>query len=164
MYCPVSRAAVHKRTKEGKLSIFVYHIKYAKKGLFGKIKVVRKSPYVYIPVSEAIAWRKEIEERAIRNEEITREELVGTNPDWRGEFLEWPKKNERPSLYDMLREDGNTGLLDLLMNELILKLNPDKLPVIRKLQAKVSEEEIKKRDAAEDELIKQKARRRKGTK
>ena len=82
MYCPVSRAAVHKRTKEGKLSVFLYHVKYSKRSLFGKIKTVRQSPYAYIPVSEAIAWRKELEERAIRNEEITREELQGAKPDW----------------------------------------------------------------------------------
>lgn len=160
MYCPVSRAAVHKRTKEGRLSIFLYHVTYAKKGLFGKIKRVRKSPYVYIPVVEAIAWRKEIEERAIRNEEITREELVGENPDWRGDFLDWPKKAERPGLYDTLRENGNEGLLDMVLSEIILKLSPDKQTAISAAQDRVREEEFKKRDAVGKEMIKEKARRK----
>lgn len=108
MFCPVSRAAVHKRTKEGKLSIFLFHVTKQKKGIFGKTKVIRNAPYGYIPVSEAEAWRREIEERAVQNEEITREELEGTRADMDDEFLQWPDKNERPGLIEGLQMMGFT--------------------------------------------------------
>ncbi len=96
MYCPVSRAAVYKRIKEGKLSIFLFHVTYRKTTLFGKNKIVRDRPYGYVPVSEARAWHKEIEERAMQQGAITEEELEGSRPDWHGEFLEWKtRRNER---------------------------------------------------------------------
>lgn len=108
MFCPVSRAAVHKRTKEGKLSIFLFHVTKQKKGIFGKTKMIRNAPYGYIPVSEAEAWRREIEERAVRNEEITREELEGARADWNDEFLQWPNRRERPGLSEVLEDLGYT--------------------------------------------------------
>lgn len=106
MYCPVSRAAVHKRTKEGKLSIFLYHPTADSTGLFGKVKRVRSAPYGYIPLSEIQAWRQEIEERAIQKNEITREELEGAKPDWDGDHMKWPVKSERPGLKEALQELG----------------------------------------------------------
>ena len=36
MYCPVSRAAVYKRIKEGRLSIFLFHVTHRTTTLFGK--------------------------------------------------------------------------------------------------------------------------------
>ena len=88
MYCPVSRAAVYKRIKEGKLSIFLFHVTHRKTTLFGKNKILRENPYGYVPVSEARAWRRELEERAVRQGLITEEELEGAKPDWQGGF--WP--------------------------------------------------------------------------
>src|SRR5438874_7877067 len=75
MYCPVSRAAVYKRIKEGKLSIFLFHVTHRKTTLFGKNKILRGNPYGYIPVREARAWREELEQRAIRQGKIPEEEL-----------------------------------------------------------------------------------------
>lgn len=95
MYCPVSRAAVYKRIKEGKLSIFLFHVTHRKTTLFGKNKILRDNPYGYVPVSEARAWRMQLEERAVRQGLITEEELEGAKPDWHGEFLEWRTRNER---------------------------------------------------------------------
>ena len=92
MYCPVSRAAVYKRLKEGKLSIFTFHVKENTLRFFGGLLQLRDSPYGYIPVSEIKAWRKELEERAIAQGRITREELEGAKPDWHGEFLNWRSK------------------------------------------------------------------------
>ena len=82
MYCPVSRAAVYKRIKEGKLSIFLFHVTHRKTTLFGKNKILRDNPYGYVPVSEARAWRLELEARAVRQGLITEEELEGAKPDW----------------------------------------------------------------------------------
>jgi hypothetical protein len=75
MYCPVSRAAVYKRMKEGKLTAFNYYVNGRKTRFFGGLIVYRQMPYCYIPISEAKAWRNELEERAIEMGKITREEL-----------------------------------------------------------------------------------------
>jgi hypothetical protein len=105
MYCPVSRAAVYKRIKEGKLSIFLFHVTYRKTTLFGKNKILRDHPYGYIPASEARAWREELEERALSQGTITAEELEGAKPDWHGEFLSWQNKHDRMDYFsDMARE------------------------------------------------------------
>jgi hypothetical protein len=95
MYCPVSRAAVYKRIKEGKLSIFLFHVTHRKTTLFGKNRILRDNPYGYIPASEARAWREELEERAVSQGTITQEELEGARPNWSSEFLQWREKRER---------------------------------------------------------------------
>ena len=106
VYCPVSRAAVYKRIKEGRLTMFAYHVTWSKTTFFGKNRVLRERPYGCIPTSELKAWRAELEERAVRNGELTEEELDGLNPDWHGEFLEWPVTKERVNLLDALKKDG----------------------------------------------------------
>ncbi|WP_237764034.1 hypothetical protein [Terrimicrobium sacchariphilum] len=139
MYCPVSRAAVHKRVQEGKMSMFLFHVSHRKTTLFGKERVLRQSPFAYIPVSEAKAWRKELEERAVKQGIITETELreakpewkrqlvqrlvdsgaatvgeiEGEAPDWRGDFMLWPNKKERkPDLgtLEVLKHIGSTML------------------------------------------------------
>lgn len=89
MYAPVSRAAVHKRLKEGRMTAFCFHVKRTHKGLFGRVQEIRESPSVYIPSIEAKLWGEELKERALKREEITVEELEGAKPDWHGDFWEW---------------------------------------------------------------------------
>lgn len=101
MYCPVSRAAVYKRIQEGKLSIFLFHVTHRKTTLFGKNKILRDNPYGYIPVSEARAWRTELEARAVKQGLITEEELEGAKPDWHGKFLDWKNSSERLGMFDV---------------------------------------------------------------
>src|SRR6266404_5941961 len=105
MYCPASRAAVYKRINEGKLSIFLFHVTYRKTTLFGKNKILRDNPYGYIPVSEARAWRRELEARALQQGAITEEELEGANPDWHGEFLQWKNRRERMGFFGAMEHD-----------------------------------------------------------
>lgn len=112
MICPVSRAAVHKRIKEGRLSIFLFHVTYRKTTLFGENKILRQEPYGYIPVSECRAWREELEAKAVSQGKITPEELEGSKPDWNGEFMNWRNKSERPGLLDYLKSQNMT-LADL---------------------------------------------------
>jgi hypothetical protein len=122
MYCPVSRAAVYKRLKEGKLSIFLFHVTYRKTTLFGKNKILRDNPYGYIPVSEARAWRRELEERAVRQGLVTEEELEGSKPDWHGEFLAWRKSKERLGLFDVYRPaEVLTGLAGALVRHSLVE-------------------------------------------
>ncbi len=89
MFAPASRAAVHKRLKEGRMTAFCFHPVKTRKGLFGKVKTVRALPVVYIPVSECKAWAEEIKERMVRLGQITREELEGEKPDWSEDFWVW---------------------------------------------------------------------------
>lgn len=106
MYCPVSRAAVYKRMKEGRLSAFLFHVTEASTNFFGKGVLKRVTPYVYVPVSECRAWRKELQKRAIERGRVTEEELEGAEPDWYGEFLRWRNKKERKpdtTLYEFIK-------------------------------------------------------------
>ena len=105
MYCPVSRAAVYKRIKEGRLTMFVFHVTHCKTSFYGKQRLMRDRPYGCIPTSELKAWRAELEERAVRLGTVTREELEGAKPDWDGEFLDWPNRRERRGLLDALGLD-----------------------------------------------------------
>ena len=87
----VSRAAVHKRIKDGRLTGFFFYPTSERKSLFGKT-VRREGPYIDIPCSELEAWREELEERALRQEKVTLDELEGRSPDDRGDFYEWRSK------------------------------------------------------------------------
>jgi hypothetical protein len=123
MYCPVSRAAVHKRVKDGKLSMFLFHVTHRRTTLFGQNKILREQPYGYIPVSELQAWRKELEERAVKQGNITQEEMEGSRPDWQGEFMQWKNERERLTLVDeMLGVDGDGGLPKAIAEMVATKL------------------------------------------
>ena len=89
MFAPVSRAAVHKRLKEGRLTAFCFHTLETRSGFFGRKQAVRGTPYVYIPVSESRAWAEELKERMLRLGQISREELEGEKPDWSNDFWQW---------------------------------------------------------------------------
>lgn len=120
MYCPISRAAVYKRMKDGKLTAFNYYVTGKKAGFFGGFIGFRETPYCYIPVSEAKAWRAELEERALEQGKVTKKELdearehyrgwiykilqntdvtvrdlEGEKPDPHGDFLDWDSKWHR---------------------------------------------------------------------
>ncbi len=84
----VSRASVHDRLKQGKLTGFFFYSNKPRRFLFAKLPPKRELAVGYIPVSEASAWRKEIEERAIRKGVVTREELEKNKVDWSNRFLE----------------------------------------------------------------------------
>ncbi|MEO7931535.1 MAG: hypothetical protein ABIT76_00105 [Chthoniobacterales bacterium] len=143
MYCPVSRAAVYKRIKEGKLSIFLFHVTYRKTTLFGKNKILRENPYGYVPASEAKAWRQELEERAVKQGAITIEDLEGSKPDWHGEFLQWQNKNERMGLLDSLEVDGESPM-DFL-------ISLAKMPFQKPLSAEELRERAKARRAKDED-------------
>lgn len=92
MFAPVSRAAVHKRIKEGKLTAFCYYVTRTSKGIFGKQRQKKGLPIVYIPACELKLWASELEERMIRLGRITREEIEGDKPDWESSFWDWCAK------------------------------------------------------------------------
>jgi hypothetical protein len=92
MYVKVSRAATYKRIKEGRLTAFCFHEVEKQKRLFGGVKEVRTSPYIYVPVSEAKSWGQELEARLNAGEKLYREDIEGEEPDFKGEFFEWDSK------------------------------------------------------------------------
>ena len=113
MYAPVSRAAVHKRLKAGKMTAFCFHVVEAKRSIFGYQDKLKKRPYVYIPVSECKAWAEELKTRPDRKEAYL-EAAGGEKPDREGEFLEgpkkWPAAVKMPEMLRMVRQ----GLKEVL--------------------------------------------------
>jgi hypothetical protein len=83
MYAGVSRPAVHKRLKEGRLTGFFFYLLEAGK-LFKDRKKMSEGgrPYIYIPVSECKAWAGELKRRPSRmesgDEELSRDDVKGT--------------------------------------------------------------------------------------
>ena len=70
MFAPVSRAAVHKRMKEGRLTAFCFHVIHDEKTFFGKVRKAKATPFVFIPVSECKAWAKELAEKREKPEAL----------------------------------------------------------------------------------------------
>lgn len=95
MFAPVTRAAVHKRLKEGRMTAFCFHALGTHTGFFGKKQAIRETPVVYIPVSECKAWADEIRERMLRLGQVSQKELEGEKPDWSNKFWEW-QDSKRP--------------------------------------------------------------------
>lgn len=98
MYAKVSRAGVHKRMKEGRLTAFLFH-KVKESRLVKGRKVLDEGgrPYGFIPVSECQAWAKELEQ--IREKPALEQEVLGDR-DFDGKFLDnpkgWRKKMKKP--------------------------------------------------------------------
>lgn len=89
MYAPVSRAAIHQRIKQGKMLAFYFYLDSERRNWFGTKTARKNVAYGLIPVEEGKIWKKELEERALALNKVTREELEGEEPDWYGKFLEW---------------------------------------------------------------------------
>lgn len=104
MYVPVSRTAIHKRIKEGRLTAFFYHSKPAVGGLFYKKKEARESAYVFIPVAECKAWAEEIYEKMQRLGHISPIELEEEKPSWYREFENWCGTHDPLQLQDFYQE------------------------------------------------------------
>src|ERR1039458_9789773 len=81
MFVPVSRAAVHKRLREGRLTGFAFYVTSQGKSLWGKPRKNKARPYLVLPVSECKAWAKDLKRKAGLAEEA---EL---NPDRRHKVL-----------------------------------------------------------------------------
>jgi hypothetical protein len=70
-YVKVSRPAVHKRLKEGRLTGFLFHRVEDRRFLKGQKLVEGGHPYILIPVSECRAWGDELRDRR----ELAKEEM-----------------------------------------------------------------------------------------
>jgi len=89
MFGGISRASVHNRMEDNKLTAFIFRIvKGAKTG----ITEGRDTPYIYVPVSEVKAWAEEIKERGIKQGKVTPKETEPPKTGWVQDFLAWKKK------------------------------------------------------------------------
>ena len=64
MFVPVSRAAVHKRLREGRLTGFAFYVTSQGKSLWGKPRKIKERPYLVLSVSECKAWAKDLKRKA----------------------------------------------------------------------------------------------------
>src|ERR1017187_9505039 len=64
MFVPVTRAAVHKRIREGKLTAFAFYITKEEKSFLGVKRKTKQRPYICLSVSECKAWAAEMKRKA----------------------------------------------------------------------------------------------------
>jgi hypothetical protein len=130
MYAPVSRAAVHKRLKEGKMTAFCFHVVEAKRSLFVYQKKLKQLPYVYIPVSECKAWGEELKTRPDRKEAYL-EAVGGDKPDREGEFLAEAKRSKSAvAPAELWRDKAAEKVSRAELKQLILEILAEDLPTI----------------------------------
>lgn len=94
MYAKVSRPAVHKRLKEGRLTGFMFH--KIKNGKFLKSRKKLDEgghPYICIPVSECKAWAEKMKKR--RGETIEPERKLKSNEQFNKPPKNWRSKIEQ---------------------------------------------------------------------
>lgn len=91
-YVRVSRAAVHKRLKTGRLTAFLFHL-VADSDFSKSRKTLGEggTPYTMIPVSEAKAWVQELSEMKRFDPELA-EVLASGDGDTEGKILQPPKE------------------------------------------------------------------------
>jgi hypothetical protein len=126
MFAGVSRPAVHKRLKQGKLTAFLFHVTRASQSVFGYQKKIKLSPYGYVPVSECKAWGVELKARPDRREAVLEAE-GGEKPDWQAEFLDKDPKdkgNKSVKYGEPLTREEAVGLIKCLVEEAIDKALP----------------------------------------
>jgi hypothetical protein len=75
MFVPVTRAAVHKRMREGKLTGFTFYVTRQEKSFLGFNRKAKGRPYIVISVSECKAWAVEMKYRAGLTDEAGLKEI-----------------------------------------------------------------------------------------
>jgi len=87
MIANVSRAGVHKRMKDGRLTAFMFHVTANRVGLFGGEREIFKEggrPCVYIPCVECEAWAEQMTGMTKQQRML---EAAGDG-DWSGDFID----------------------------------------------------------------------------
>ncbi|MFA6546953.1 MAG: hypothetical protein WCS99_21230 [Limisphaerales bacterium] len=113
MFVPVSRAAVHKRLKEGRLTALCFHVVHREKTFFGTTRKAKARPYIYIPVSECKAWAKELQER-FGEREGDGSDGQAEEKHLDGEFLEKDPDDKGRRDVRYCDDDSGPGLGDML--------------------------------------------------
>jgi hypothetical protein len=64
MFVPVTRAAVHKRIREGRLTAFTFYITKQETSFLGVKRKAKQRPYICLSVNECKAWAVELKYRS----------------------------------------------------------------------------------------------------
>lgn len=104
MFAPVTRAGIHKRLKEGRLTAFYFQVTEVRRTIFGQKRKGRQTAYGLIPVVECKAWAKELqgrEERLANRQEETyakwkRKKMLAASP--KSAPLPRAKEDAKPAL------------------------------------------------------------------
>lgn len=107
MFVPVSRAAIHKRLREGRLTGFAFYVTSQGKSLWGKPRKIKARPYLVLSVSECKAWAKDLKRKAGVAEEAK------LNPD-----------QQRAMLGPVAREDEPTTVTEIKNDERFVEQDP----------------------------------------
>lgn len=99
MFVPASRAAVHKRLREGRLTGFAFYVTSQGKSLWGKPRKIKKRPYLVLSVSECQAWAKELKRKVGLAEEAK------LNPDQRSMLLGRAAMSDERTTLEEVEED-----------------------------------------------------------
>jgi hypothetical protein len=97
-YCRVSRAGVHKRMKEGRLTAFLFYIVKESKFIRKKVLDEGGRPYIDIPSSECKAWAEDIIERRNKVGVGAVEQDVYGDGDEEDEFMKPTRKWKKDKL------------------------------------------------------------------
>jgi hypothetical protein len=115
MFAEVTRAAVHVRLKAGKLTAFCYQPTEVKKTIFGNLRKIRKTSFVYIPVSECEAWGRELKERRARL--VAEKEFESRKKEWVDRMVQLqleesgePKDLDQSFLDESPKHEGKTSV------------------------------------------------------
>ena len=100
MFVPVSRAAVHKRLREGRLTGFAFYVTSQGKSLWGKPRKIKARPYLVLSVSECKAWAKDLKRKAGVAEDAK------LTPDQRREKLGPLAKADEPTTGKEIEDDN----------------------------------------------------------
>jgi len=116
MYVPVTRAAVSKRLKEGRLTGFAFYITSQEKSFLGKIRKIKQRPYMVLSVSECKAWAEEMKRRLGYEDEAgvaAKDAILRRNPAARS--LEHPSPSEEVEADEFVQKDpkdaGDKGVV-----------------------------------------------------
>ena len=99
MFVPVSRAAVHKRLREGRLTGFAFYVTSQGKSLWGKPRKIKARPYLVLSVSECKAWAKDLKRKAGAAEEAK------LTPDQRRAMLGPVAREDEPTTETEIEND-----------------------------------------------------------
>ena len=64
MFVPVTRASVHKRIRDGKLTAFIFYVSKEEKSFLGVKRKAKQRPYICLSVTECKAWAEEMKRKA----------------------------------------------------------------------------------------------------
>ena len=100
MFVPVSRAAVHKRLREGRLTGFAFYVTSQGKSVWGKPRKIKARPYLVLSVSECKAWAKDLKRKTGVAEEAK------LTPNQKREMLAKAAEPDEPTTVKEIEDDN----------------------------------------------------------